>query len=109
MRGIGIEYTEDRNKASRTKTLTEKKPAKDRHRRHPRHPEEKDLQNEGFVGDGPGDVMTVGDDHQEKTVTKETPANTHIGGGDDANDDDLRPYSKTGCSYAINERGEMEF
>lgn len=105
LRGIGIEYSENR----RNKRLIKKKPAKDRHHRRHRHSAEKDLQNEGFEDDGLGDEMTVGDDHREKTVTQEIPAKAHIGDRDDDGDDDSRPYSKTGCGYAVNERGEVEF
>jgi 5S rRNA maturation endonuclease (ribonuclease M5) len=69
LRGIGIEYGEDRDKAARKKTLTKKRRAEDRHHRHHRHPEEKHPQKGGFAGDGPDGEVTMGDDPDKKIVT----------------------------------------
>lgn len=94
LRGIGIEYGEDRSKATRQKRLTKKVPAEDRHHRHHRHPAEKDLQSEELAGDGLGGSVTVDDDRGEMTVIGEIPAKAHVGDGDDGGDDDLRPDSE---------------
>lgn len=104
LRGVGIEYGEDRSGRSRKKTLTKKKAAKDRHDRHNRHTDEKDLQNGVFSSDGPGDGLFGGDDpdrHSDGPMQKDRHPETSIDigntAGDDGNDsydDDLQPYSK---------------
>ena len=93
LRGIGIEYGEDRNKATRKKTLTKIDSPEDRHHRHHRHPEEEDLQNNGSTGDDPKGAVTIDDGLGEETVTDEIPANEHIGDGDDEGDGDSRVLS----------------
>lgn len=106
LRGIGIEYGEDRSGRARKKLLAKKKPVKDRHDRHHRHNEEFSAKESQMRGDGPGDGLSVsdgphrhGDDpahkdrHTEKPIYKPNTAN---GDGDDSYDDDSRPYSKAG-------------
>ena len=97
LRGVGIEYGEDRGKRSRKKVLTKNIGAKDRHHRHHRHPDEKPLQNDIFSGDGPGDDDSGGDDddrHQDRHPEFPIPiGNSADGDDDDGGDDDLRPFS----------------
>jgi hypothetical protein len=104
LRGIGIEYGEDRSGRSRKKVLTKNKPAKDRHDRHYRHSDEKGLQNGTFTGDGPGDGLYGGggphrhsDGPVRKTVTPETridKGNPADSDGRDGDDDDVQVFSK---------------
>ena len=61
LRGVGIEYGEDRSGRSRKKMLTKNKPAKDRHDRHHRHDEEFSAEESQMRGDGPGDGPSGGD------------------------------------------------
>ena len=61
LRGVGIEYGEDRSGRSRKKVLTKNKPAKDRHDRHHRHDEEFSAKESQMRGDGPGDGLSGGD------------------------------------------------
>jgi hypothetical protein len=98
LRGIGIEYGEDRlpGTGKKVKTLTKKKPAKDRHNRHDRHNQEKDPQNEEL---GCDDGVTILRRGGAKTVTEESPANQRIRDDGDGRDDNLRPYSKEERSW----------
>ena len=103
LRGVGIEYGEDRSKRSRKKRLTKNIGAKDRHHRHHRHPDKKDLQNGTFAGDGPGDDDSGGDDddrhpgpdrHQDRHPQNPIDTgNTADGDDDDGGDDDLQLLS----------------
>jgi hypothetical protein len=111
LRGIGIEYGEDRSGRTRKKVLTKNKPAKDRHDRHHRHNDEKDQQNSTFGNDGPGDGPTDddgphrhNDDPAEKTVTPENPidkGNKARNDGRDGDDGDMRTDSKPACKHEV--------
>ena len=78
LRGVGIEYGEDRSGHSRKKVLTKNKPARDRHHR---HDEEFSAKESQMRGDGTGDglsrevtVRTVTETiPRQKTVTREKP------------------------------------
>jgi hypothetical protein len=101
LRGVGIEYSEDRTGKSgdRMKELRKIKPAKDRQPRQSCQPDEKDLQNQRWQADGPdkaddkavssNDIVT--DDRQpEKRMSKR---DWEEADGADGTDDVLRSYS----------------
>jgi hypothetical protein len=104
LRGVGIEFSEDRGGHSRKKVLTKNKPAKDRHVRHYRHDGEFSAEESRMPGDDSGDGLPGGDgadrhsdDPAQKTVTRQS----RIGKGDtgpddgrDGDDGDLRGDSK---------------
>jgi hypothetical protein len=103
LRGVGIEYDEDRSGRSRKKVLTKNRPARDRHDRHHRHDEEFSAKESQMRGDGPKDGHSVDDDADrhsdgpaQKTVTPENRIDKGNAGGDDgrdADDGDLRADS----------------
>jgi hypothetical protein len=103
LRGVGIEYAEDRSGRSRKKTLTKNKPARDCHERHRRHDEEFFAEESGIHGDGTGDGPSGGDGphrHSDDpvigTVTDESridTANVGTGDGRDGGDGDSRAES----------------
>jgi hypothetical protein len=103
LRGVGIEYGEDRSGRSRKKVLTKNRSVKDRHERHQRHDEEFSAKESQMRGDGPRDGHSVDDDADrhsddptQKTVTRENRIDKgNVGGGDgrDADDGDLRADS----------------
>jgi hypothetical protein len=103
LRGVGIDYGEDRTGRSRKKVLTKNRPVKDRHERHQRHDEEFSARESQMRGDDPGDSRSGGDDADrhsdgllQKTVTRQSRINRgNAGGGDgrDADDGDLRADS----------------
>jgi hypothetical protein len=104
LRGVGIEYGEDRSGRSRNKVLTKNKPAKDRHDRHHRHDEGFSAKESQMRGDGLGDGVPDGDgadrhsdDPALETVTRETrigKGNAGYGDGRDGDDGDLQGDSK---------------
>jgi hypothetical protein len=101
LRGIGIEYSEERTgrKGSRLKKLTKKVPAKDRQYRQDRQPPEGILQNEekqtdNADGSSDGTDGTYAEDRQY-----ESPANRGFTDGSDGTDDDQRKDSKEDGSW----------
>ena len=64
LRGVGIEYGEDRSGRSRQKVLTKNKPEKDRHDRHYRHEEGFSAEESQRRGDDPDDGLYGGGDPQ---------------------------------------------
>jgi len=93
LRGVGIEYGEDRSGRSRKKVLAKNKPARDRHHRHHRHDEEFSAKESQMRGDGPGDGLTGGDGADrhndgpaQKTVTRQSRIHKGNAGGDDGRD-----------------------
>jgi hypothetical protein len=103
LRGVGIEYGEDRSGRSRKKVLTKNGSVKDRHERHQRHDEEFPAKESQMRGDGPGDGLSGGDgpqrhsdDPTQETVTRESRIDKgNVGGGDGrvADDGDIRANS----------------
>jgi hypothetical protein len=103
LRGVGIEYDEDRSGRSRKKVLTKNGPVKDRHDRHQRHNEGFPAKESQVRGDGPGDGLSVdddvdrhNDDPAQETVTRRSCIDKgNVGGGDgrDADDGDIRADS----------------
>ncbi len=103
LRGVGIEYGEDRSGRSRTKFLTKNKSVRDRHDRHHRHSEDFSAEESQMRDDGLGDGLSGGDGphrHSDgpsgKTVTPEPridKGDAAGGDGDDSYDDSLRPHS----------------
>jgi len=104
LRGVSIEYGEDRSGRSRKKVLTKKKPTRDRHDRHHRHDEESSAQESQMRGDDLGDDVPNGDgphrhddDVAQETVTRESRTGEGKADADDGNDgddDELRGDSK---------------
>jgi hypothetical protein len=95
LRGVGIEYSEDRSGRSRKKMLIKNKPAKDRHDRHHRHDEEFSPKEGQMRGDGSGNGLSGGDgmrrhndDPLQKTVTPESRIGKGNAGGSDGRDGD---------------------
>jgi Bifunctional DNA primase/polymerase, N-terminal len=93
LRGVGIEYDEDRSGRSRKKVLTKNGPAKDRHDRHQRHDEGFPAEEGQMRGDGAGDSLSVGDgpdrhcgDPLQMTVTPESRIDKGNAGGNDGDD-----------------------
>jgi hypothetical protein len=113
LRGVGIEYGEDRSGRSRKKVLTKNKPARDRHHRHHRHDEELSAKESQMRGDGPGDGLSGGDgphrhrdDPAQKTVIRESridKGNAGGRGGRDGDDGDMQADSKSGASVWEND------
>jgi hypothetical protein len=99
LRGIGIEYGEDRSgtKGTRRKTLAKKEPAKDRQSRQDRQPGEDVLQNTHNATDDAGGVTDSSDDAPVEDRQYETPANVRVSDSSDSSDGDTRRGS--------NERG----
>ena len=103
LRGVGIEYGEDRSGRSRKKVLTKNRSVTDRHERHQRHDEEFPAKESQVRGDGPGDGLSGSDDPQRHSdgllreiVTRESRIDKgNVGGGDgrDADDGDIRADS----------------
>src|SRR5829696_3179898 len=103
LRGVGIEYGEDRSGRSRKKVLAKNKPARDRHHRHHRHDEEFSAKESQMRGDGPGDGLTGGDGADrhndgpaQKTVTRQSgidKGNASKSDGDDDGDGEMRAFS----------------
>jgi hypothetical protein len=104
LRGVGIEYSEDRSGRSRKKVLAKNKRAKDRHDRHHRHDEEFSAKESQMSSDGPGDGLSGGDgpdrhgdDPMQKTVTRKSRIGKGNAGGcdgDDGRDGDIQPDSE---------------
>jgi hypothetical protein len=93
LRGVGIEYDEDRSGRSRKKVLTKNRSVKDRHDRHQRHDEGFPAKEGQMRGDGAGDGLSVGDgpdrhcgDPLQKTVTPESRIDKGNAGGNDGDD-----------------------
>jgi hypothetical protein len=113
LRGVGIEYGEDRSGRSRKKVLTKNKPAKDRHDRHHRHDEEFSAKESQMRGDGPGDGLSVGDglhrhndDPTQKTVTQQNridKGSASGGDGDDGRDGAMQEDSKSSAAAWAND------
>jgi hypothetical protein len=113
LRGVGIEYDEDRSGRSRKKVLTKNKPAKDRHDRHHRHDEEFSAKESQMRGDGPGDGLSVGDglhrhndDPTQKTVTQQNridKGSASGGDGDDGRDGAMQEDSKSSAAAWVND------
>jgi hypothetical protein len=102
LRGVGIEYGEDRSGRSRKKMLTKNKPAKDRHERHQRHDEGFSAKKSQMRGDGPSDDLSVGDgadphsdDPAQRTVTWQSRIDKGNTGGGDGRDGDMLTDSGT--------------
>jgi hypothetical protein len=105
LRGVGIEYGQDRSGRSRKKVLTKNKPAKDRHDRHRRHDAGFSAKERRIRGDGPGDGLSGSDgphrhddDPSNRTVTGGSRIDKGNVAGDDGRDDgdgDLRPDSSS--------------
>jgi hypothetical protein len=102
LRGIGIEYGEDRSgsKGTRQKTLTKKEPAKDRQSRQYRQFDEEVLQNNEKQTDDADGVTDSTDDAPVEDRQYETPANEGLSDSSDSSDDDARRDS--------NERGRWQ-
>jgi hypothetical protein len=102
LRGVGIEYGEERtgSKGTRCKTLTKKEPAKDRQNGQRRQSHEESLQNERKVTDDADDLTDGADSLATNDHQHETPANSGFSDSSDNSDDDLRPHSKDGGSWA---------
>jgi hypothetical protein len=110
LRGVGIEYGEDRSGRSRKKVLTKNKPARDRHHR---HDEELSAKESQMRGDGPGDGLSGGDgphrhrdDPAQKTVIRESRIDKGNAGGRDGrdgDDGDMQADSKSGASVWEND------
>jgi hypothetical protein len=96
LRGVGVEYGEDRSGRSRRKMLTKSKPAKDRHDRHQRHDEELSAKESQMRGDGPGDNVSGGDGPTEEIATFERRIDKGNTGGGDDGDDDIQSSSNSG-------------
>ncbi len=96
LRGIGIEYSEERTgtKGSRLKTLSKKEPARDRQYRQDRQPPEKILQNEQKQTDNADGSPDGPDSTYTEDRQYESPANSGFTDGSDGTDDDLRKDSK---------------
>lgn len=105
LRGVGIEYGEDRSGRSRKKVLTKNKTVRDRHDRHHRHNEEFSAEESQIRCDGPGDGPAEGDgphrhsdDSSRKIVTPRNPidkGNGASGDDDDSYDGPLQPSSNS--------------
>jgi hypothetical protein len=92
LRGVGIEYGEDRSgsKGTRLKTVTKKEPAKDRQYR---QPDEEALQNEENQPDDADSSTDSSDDVRSEDRQYETPANVRVS---DSSDSDMRRDSDEG-------------
>jgi hypothetical protein len=104
LRGVGIEYGEDRSGRTRKKFLVKNKLATDRHDRHHRHNEKFSAEESQIRCDGSGDSPAGGDgphrhndDPARKTVTPKNridKGNTANNDGRDGDDGDLQSLSK---------------
>jgi hypothetical protein len=96
LRGVGIEYGEERvgSKGTRRKTLTRKEPAKDRQYRQSRQSHEEHLQNEQKATDDADEPADDGDSSRAETRQHESPANGGCADDSDGTDDAMRPDSK---------------
>jgi hypothetical protein len=96
LRGIGIEYGEERSgtKGTRLKTLTKKEPVKDRQSRQYRQPYEEALQNKKKATDDADALADDADDTQTKHRQYERPANERVTDSSGDTDDDMQPHSK---------------
>lgn len=96
LRGIGIEYGEDRSgsKGTRRKTLTKKESARDRRDRQHRQSPEEDLQNGRNRTDDSTDTTDDADGAFEPDCQRESAANRGVSDDADGSDDALRPDSK---------------
>jgi hypothetical protein len=96
LRGIGIEYGEERSgtKGTRLKTLTKKEPVKDRQSRQYRQPYEEALQNKKKATDDADALADDADDTQTKHRQYERPANERVTDSSGGTDDDMQPHSK---------------
>ncbi len=99
LRGIGIEYGEDRTgkAGSRKKTLTKKVAVDDRQRRQHRQPEEKTAEESEIQADDPADGLNeagdplVEDRQPEDRINKR---NSRDADSSDSADDDIRSFSE---------------
>jgi hypothetical protein len=92
LRGVGIEYGEDRSGRSRKKVLTKNKPAEDRHERHQRHDEvfcakESQMRGDGLSG-GDGASRHNADPTQNTVTRQSRMGKGNAGGGDGRDGDD---------------------
>jgi hypothetical protein len=96
LRGVGIEYGEERTgtKGTRRKTLTKKEPAKDRQSRQDRHTHEEDLQNKQKATDSSDDSTDGADSSPSRDHQYESPANGGFTDRSDGTDGDSRQDSK---------------
>jgi hypothetical protein len=101
LRGIGIEYSEERTgrKGTRLKTLTKKQPAKDRQYRQDRQPPEEHLQNEQKQTDNADGSPDSTDSTYTEDRQYESPANSGLTDGSDGTDDCPRQDSKEDGSW----------
>lgn len=112
LRGVGIEYGEDRagKDRSRKKRLVKNKPAKDRSDRPHRPPEEKGLQNSQIEADsladglGEADGPTVKDRPLENPIGK---GNASVADGKNGADDDLQLRSNP-TSVGVSQQREID-
>jgi hypothetical protein len=101
LRGVGIEYGEDRSgsRGTRRKTLTKIEPAKDRQSRQYRQPYEEDLQNGQKATDSPGGSTDGADSSPSEDRQYESPANEGVADSSDGSDDGMRGDSKPGLPW----------
>jgi hypothetical protein len=98
LRGIGIEYGEDRSgsKGTRLKTLTKKEPAKDRQSRQYRQSGGEPLQNTQNGTDDADSLPDDADDVRPEDCQHESPANVGVSDSSDSSDGDMQRDSSQG-------------
>jgi hypothetical protein len=98
LRGVGIEYAEERtgSKGTRLKSLTKKEPAKDRQSRQDRQLHEEDLQNKQKAADSSDDSTDGADSSHAEDRQYKSPANGGFTDSSDDTDGDSHEDSKEG-------------
>jgi hypothetical protein len=101
LRGVGIEYGEDRSgsKGTRLKTLTKKEPALDRQSRQDRQFRGEPLQNTQKAADSSDGSTDSSDDARSEDRQHESPANKGFSDSSDSSDGDLRRDSNQRGSW----------
>lgn len=112
LRGVGIEYGEDRagKDRSRKKRLVKNKPVKDRSDRPHRPPEEKDLQNSQIKADSLADGLGEADGPTAKDRPPENPigkGNAPVADSKNGADDDLQLRSNP-ASVGVSQQREID-